>query len=254
MAKLTFLGTGGGRFAVIRQVRASGGWVLDMDGELLHIDPGPGTLVRAKQFHINLSKLTGVLVSHCHPDHYTDLEMVVEAMTCGGTRKRGVLLSNQNVIRGSGNYNKVISDYHLKKLQRYEIMKPGDTATIGTVTIAAVKATHSEPQTLGFVFSGSKRIGATSDGEYYPGQENCFKGCDLLIVNCLRTRHDPWPKHMNARMAQELIKKAQPKRALLKDFGMKMLKEAAAEKEAAWIAHTTGVPTDAATDGMVISL
>ena len=249
--KITFLGTGGGRFVIIKQLRASGGCILEMDGEMLHIDPGPGALVRAKQFAVNLSKLTGILVSHCHPDHYTDLEFVVEAMTEGTKKKRGVLITNEYVIKGGDEFRKVISDYHLKCLERYEILNPGDKTHIGKIEITGVKAKHSEPKTLGFVFKGSKTIGATSDGEYYKGQEKHFRGCDYLLVNCLRTRHEDWPGHMNAHQAKELIGKAKPGLAILKDFGMKMLR-GNAEKEAKWIQETTGVKTIAARDGMIL--
>ena len=252
--KITFLGTGGGRFTVLKQLRASGGWVLEMDNEMLHIDPGPGALVRAKQYGVDLTKLTGVLVSHCHPDHYTDLEMIIEVITNGGTKKRGVFLSNEYVISGdsSGDFRKIVSDYHLKNLERYEILKPGDKTNIGGIQVTAVKAKHSEPKTLGFVFRSSKIIGATSDGEYYEGQEQAFKNCDYLLVNCLRYRTHSWPGHMNSIMAKELIGKARPKLAVLKDFGMQMLK-GKAEQEAKWITEQTGVKTIAARDGMVLN-
>ena len=238
---------------VLKQLRASGGWILEMDNEMLHIDPGPGALVRAKQYNVNLSKLTGVLVSHCHPDHYTDLEMIIEVITNGGTKKRGVLLSNEFVIKGNnGEYRKVVSDYHLQKIERYEILKPGDKTHIGKVEIIAVKTKHSEPKTLGFVFKGSKTIGATSDGEYYQGQEEHFRDCDYLLVNCLRYRTQSWPGHMNSIQAKELIEKTKPKLAVLKDFGMQMLK-GKAEQEAKWITEQTSVKTIAARDGMVLN-
>ena len=41
MVRITFLGTGGGRFATIYQARATGGFYIE-DGRNLHVDPGPG--------------------------------------------------------------------------------------------------------------------------------------------------------------------------------------------------------------------
>ena len=44
--KLTFLGSGGGRFATITQKRMTGGFRIDdIDGMNIHVDPGPGALV-----------------------------------------------------------------------------------------------------------------------------------------------------------------------------------------------------------------
>jgi phosphoribosyl 1,2-cyclic phosphodiesterase len=179
--------------------------------------------------------------------------MVIEAMTRGLTKRRGVLVSNQLVIQGGGDYAKVLSDYHLRGLHTYHVVKPGDTVHIGKITVQAVRAQHTEPQALGFIFRGSKTIGATGDGEYYPHQEDSFGGCDCLLLNCLRPRNDPWPNHMNTSQALELIKKTKPGLAVLKDFGMKMHR-GLAEKEAAWIQAATSVKTIAATDGLVLTL
>ena len=44
--KITFLGTGGGRFSAISQRRMTGGFRIDkFKGKNYHFDPGPGGLV-----------------------------------------------------------------------------------------------------------------------------------------------------------------------------------------------------------------
>lgn len=252
-AKITMLGTGGGRFVVINQVRASGGLILEMDREMLHIDPGPGTLVRAKQYDVRLRKLTGVVVSHTHPDHCTDAQMVIEAMTQGARKKRGILIGSESVIKGEGEFIQVISPYHLKAVERVEAMKPGDRIRVGKLEIQATKTKHREPNCLGFVFRGSSVIGFTGDGEYFRGQEDLFRGCEYLIINCLRPRTDTWPEHMNAGQAEKLIGMVKPKLAVLQHFGMLMLK-GVAEREAKHIQRNTGVRTIAARDGQVLDL
>ena len=47
MVTLRFLGTGGARWVVAKQIRSSGGFWLQTDGANIHVDPGPGALVRA---------------------------------------------------------------------------------------------------------------------------------------------------------------------------------------------------------------
>ena len=255
MTRIIFLGTGGGRIVVTSQIRASGGWILEMEKEKLHIDPGPGALVRAKEFGVSLKSLTGVLVSHSHPDHYTDVEMVIEAMTLQ-KEKKGVLICSERVIKGGDGFKPVISDYFLNKLEKYEILNPGDKTKIGQIEITATPTEHLEEKGIGFVFKGLESkivVGYTSDGEYFKGQENWFKGCDYLILNCLRPRGDYWIKHMNTEHAKELIGKVKPKLAILTHFGMKMLK-ANPNIEAKWIQSQTGVETIAAKDGMVLEL
>jgi phosphoribosyl 1,2-cyclic phosphodiesterase len=250
--KITFLGTGGARFVTISQIRATGGWVLEMGGEMIHVDPGPGALVRAKQYGVNLRKLTGMVLSHAHPDHITDAQVVLEAMTQGALKKKGVVLGDETVFKGGEDFVPVFSNYHLRTLERHEIMHPGNKAKIGSVEVEAVQAKHSDPKALGFVFThGNERVGYTSDGEYYEGQESHFQGCDYLIVNCHRPKESPLPNYMDSGSARKLIGLSKPKAAVLTHFGMRMLK-GEAEREASWIQKETGIKIVAARDGMIL--
>lgn len=254
MAKIIFLGSGGGRFVVLTQLRASGGIVLELDGEMLHIDPGPGALVRARQYGVRLNRLTGILCSHCHPDHYTDLEVVTEAMTRGAKKRRGILLMGENVLNGSGDYRPAISSYHLKVLEKYKTLKPGETASIGRLEIRATPTKHGDPKGIGFVIRGSEKIGYTSDTEYFPGLERHFEGCDVLIMNVLRPRDTEWPEHMNTLQAEKFLKalKRKPELVIIQAFGMGMLR-ANPFREASWLEKRTGVKVIAAKDGQVVN-
>jgi ribonuclease BN (tRNA processing enzyme) len=250
--KITFLGTGGARFVTITQARATGGWILEMAGEMIHVDPGPGALVRAKQYRVNLMKLTGIAISHAHPDHMTDAPVVLEAMTHGAFKKRGAVLGNEIVFKGSEEFVPVFSSYHLKALGRQEMMAPGNKASIGKVKVETVQAIHPEPKALGFVFSGEgKRVGYTGDGEYYEGQERHFRDCDYLLINCHHPAGVRYKGFMNSEDAKNLIEKAGPGTAVLTHFGMRMMR-GVAEKEARRIQEETGIKTVAAKDGMVM--
>lgn len=254
-AKIIFLGVGGGRFVVVNQIRASGGWILQMDGETMHVDPGPGALVRAKQYGVKLEKLTGVIVSHAHPDHYADAEMVIEAMTEGTKKKRGFVIGDSTVFRGSRGFHPVVSSYHMKAAERCCEMKPGDRVRPGKsgLEIEAVATKHGDPNGLGFAFRGSCAIGFSGDGGYYKGQGRHFQGADCLLISCLRPRGMPWPGHMDAGGALRLVEEARPAMVVLHHFGTHMLK-GIAEREANWIGKQSGVRTVAARDGMELDV
>ena len=253
--RLTFLGTGGGRVAVLNQARASGGWILEMDEQKIYIDPGPGALVRAKQFKVSLRKITGVIVSHAHPDHCADAEMIVVAMTDLIHKKKGVIIGNINSIKGGENHRPAFAPYYLNAVERYEILEPEKSTEIGKIKITGTPTKHGkdEEECIGFVFDGEKKVGYTSDGEYFEGMENHFRGCDIMVINCMRPRKETWPTHMNTEQAVELISKVKPNVAVIKHFGMKMIR-VGPEKEAAWIEKQTGVRTIAARDGMVLKI
>ncbi|MCD6591118.1 MAG: MBL fold metallo-hydrolase [Candidatus Aenigmarchaeota archaeon] len=251
--RLTFLGTGGGRVVVMKQLKATGGWVLEIDNEKIHIDPGPGALVRARQYRTKIERLTAVVVSHAHPDHYTDAEMMIEVMTEGGRKRKGVLIGNEHVINGGDGYRPVVSPFHLNALEAYHVLTPNRKVRIGNIEVLATETRHTEPKGIGLVFKGSRTLGYTSDGEYFKGQEKYFQGCDYLVLNVLRPKGIKWPKHMNSEQAVKLISAVKPKIAIINHFGLLMLK-AGVDKEAKWIEEQTGVKVIAAKDGMTINL
>lgn len=256
MARITFLGTGGGRVVVTNQLRASGGWVLEMDRQMVHVDPGPGALVRAKQHNVSLRRLTGIAVSHCHPDHYADLEVVIEAMNMSGKRrgsKKGTLLMNRTALHGAEGFHPIVSEYFLKYLEVYKAMAPGEKASIGQIGVEAVKAVHGDPNSLGFVFRGSRTIGYTSDGEHYEGMAKSYRGCDCLVIDLLRPWRKPWPEHMDTEHCLRLLQEARPKKAVIQHFGFLVLK-AGPERIAKWLQDKSGVEVIAAKDGMRLEI
>src|SRR4030042_3928634 len=90
--EIIVLGTGGGRFATITQKRRTAG-IRSIGEDLnLHLDPGPGALVYSISGGLNPQQLNAIFVSHCHPYHYTDAEVLVEAMPRGMTRKKARLV------------------------------------------------------------------------------------------------------------------------------------------------------------------
>ena len=61
----------------------------------IHVDPGPGALVRALT-HVppcNPRELEAIVLSHKHLDHSGDVNVMIEAMTSGGFRRRGAILA-----------------------------------------------------------------------------------------------------------------------------------------------------------------
>jgi phosphoribosyl 1,2-cyclic phosphodiesterase len=251
--KLTFLGTGGGRHVVISQLRATGGFIVEGKNLRMLVDPGPGALVRAREFKKDLKKMNAIFVSHAHPDHYTDLEMAIEAMTLGAHKKRGILIGSESVIFGTSDKRTIVSKYHLDIVEKYFALKADEVVEVSGESLKATKCNHSEEKCIGFVMTdeNGEKLGYTSDGVYYEGQEKYFEGCSCLIINCLRPRNTPNYGHMTADNAKTLVEKARPNMAILQHLGMKML-FGVAEREAKWIENETGIKTIAATDGMII--
>src|SRR3989304_10291815 len=118
-----FLGTAGARFGVMKQLRASGGVWLSVGKTNLYIDPGPGALLRclSSKPRLEPSTLDGILLTHKHLDHSNDVNVMIEAMTEGGFKKRGVLFTPQDALEEDPVVFKYVRNY----ISRIEILKDG---------------------------------------------------------------------------------------------------------------------------------
>ena len=93
--QIVFVGTGGGRMTTAFQARATGGLWVCLDGVWVCVDPGPGALAHARGRALGLDPgvLDAVILTHKHLDHSGDINAMIEAMTEGGTKKRGLVLA-----------------------------------------------------------------------------------------------------------------------------------------------------------------
>ena len=253
--RLHMLGTGGGRFTMITQLRRTAGIRVVHGGTDVHIDPGPGALVYSTWARLSPQRLDGVIVTHCHPDHYTDGEVLVEAMTHGTQDKRGVLAASRSVLQGGDDHDASVSRYHQDLVK--EIYQLGDDASfrVDDLLFRSVEARHSDPDTFGLKVDVPEigSIGYTSDTAPFEGLGEAYRGCRLLVLCVLRPRGKPLRYHLCTDDALKLLQEVRPGLAVLTHFGMSML-NAGPEEEASYLEAETGVPTVSARDGMTITL
>lgn len=248
--KITFLGTGGGRFSAISQRRMTGGFRIDnLNGKNYHVDPGPGALVRTYQFGFDPRNLDGVFVSHAHTDHYNDAEILIEAMTRGMTKEYGVVLGNKSVLDGYERWGPGISKYHQSHSKKY-VLGPNQVENINGCSVKGTKTVHGDPEGVGFQidYRGFK-ISYTSDTGYFEDLHKYHEGADILIASVLRPGNKSIRGHLCSRNFIELLKEVKPKLAIMTHFGLKMLSIDPID-EAKRITKETGVKTLAAFDGM----
>ena len=235
------MGCGGGRWATITQKKATGGFRIHTNELRMHVDPGPGAIVRLNELKISPWRTNALFISHCHPDHYTDGEIIVEAITQGMTKRQGVLLGGLSVIEGFGEYEYVVSKYHQSKLETVKVLYPGDEFELYDTTIKATHTKHGDP--FGIVFRLSTiygDIGYTSDTEFIPQLIEDFDGVRVLIANIVRKKNERIRGHLCSNDAIDLINSMSKKPDLLimNHMGVKMTNP---QVEAEYISQNTGI-------------
>ncbi len=248
---IKFLGTAGARFVMIKQLRASGGLWISYKGANVLIDPGPGSIVRCASSRPKLdpSKLDGIILTHCHLDHSGDINVMIEAMTEGGFKKRGIVFCPQDALDGDG----VVFKYLRAFPERIEVLAPNKTYKVGELVFETSMLHHHRVLTYGLRFNvGGKTLGLLADTRYFKELEDFYK-TDILIVGVVFAEPRPEIDHLSLPEAVSLIKNIRPKKTILTHFGMTMLKAGPYLIEGR-LSKELGMEVISAYDGMSLEL
>ncbi len=252
-SKILFLGTGAQSIVVGKQIRASGGIIIQSGESQLHIDPGPGALVRAREYGVNLRENTALLVSHNHLGHCNDVNAVIDAMTYSGLDRQGVLIGNETLINGAEDILPYLTKFHKNCLEKVMVLKEGQRVGIYDVEIKAMPSVHSEPNTIGFrILTPDFNLVYTSDTDYSNKLIDAYKDCDILILNVVNPTQFKTTGNLCTEDAIKIIEKVKPRLSIITHFGIKMV-EADPINEAREIQKQTKEQVIAAKDGLSIN-
>jgi phosphoribosyl 1,2-cyclic phosphodiesterase len=247
---IKFLGTAGARFVMIKQLRASGGIWISYKGTNVLIDPGPGSIVRCSSSKPKLdpSKLDGIILTHRHLDHSGDINVMIEAMTEGGFKKKGTVFCPSDAI----DEDTVILKYILNFPERIVRLEAGKDYQVGNFEFAT-SMRHIHPvEAYGIKFNMPKTsVSILTDTKYFSGLEDFYK-TDILIICVVFFEPRPGIDHLCLLDAEQIIRQTNPKKAILTHFGMTMLK-AKPHIQAQELSQRLGIEVQAAYDGMTIN-
>lgn len=251
---IKFLGTGGARYVVSRQLRSSAGTWLSLKGKNILIDPGPGTLVRcyASRPKLDPADLDAIILTHRHLDHSSDLNVMIEAMTGGRLKKRGVLFIPHDAVNCD---EPVVFKYLLDIVERVEILKEGGQYSLGEVSFVTPVLHKHSVETYGLKFNNDGLdISFLVDTAFFPELIEHYRS-RVIIINVVLFKHPGAEniEHLDLNNCKEIIRKIKPDLAILTHFGLTMLKNKPWQL-AEEISRETGVEVKAAGDGMMINL
>ena len=245
--EVVFVGTGGGRMTTAFQARATGGLWVCLDGVRVCVDPGPGALAHARGRALGLDpgELDAVVLTHKHLDHSGDVNAMIEAMTQGGTKKRGLVLAPRDAYEE----DPVILRYVRSYPAATDVLVAGGRQRLGgdggPVLETPLQLKHPV-ETYGLRFVGRRyTVGLIACTGYFPELEAAFR-TDVLILNVVY-REPRDEIHLSVPDARRLITAIRPRLAIITHFGLTMLRARPWEL-AETLASETGVRVLAARD------
>jgi len=253
MSFIKFIGTAGARFVVTKQLRSSGGVWMSVGETNLYIDPGPGALVRCLNSKPKLepSTLDGILLTHKHLDHSGDVNVMIEAMTEGGFKKRGVLFAPEDALEEDPVVLRYLRDY----VEKVFVLKQNTEYRIGEISFSTGQKHRHRVETYGINFRIKPHsVSLISDTKFFPELLNLYRG-EILIIHVVRLKPvvDEPIDHLSIEDVRTIVKKIKPKLTILTHFGMTMIRakpwEVASELE-----KELGLKVIAASDGMKLDL
>ncbi len=249
--RIIFLGTAGARFVVTSQIRASGGIWLSLGTTNLYLDPGPGALVkcRSKREKLDPAKLDGIILSHRHLDHSSDVNIMIEAMTKGGFQKRGEVFAPTQALDD----DPVILHYVRNYVQEVVTLREGGKYQVGEVKFSTpIRHIHGDAETYGVNFSSPHHtISYITDTKFFPQLIKHYRS-ELLLINVVRLKPSDL-NHLCLEDAERIITEVGPKVAIITHFGMTMIRAKPWEL-AQELSQRTGREVIAARDGMTFEL
>ena len=239
------MGTAGARFMVAKQLAASGGLYLEEGATRLALDPGPGAVVQYAKRKVDPARLSGIVLSHRHLDHAGDVNVMIEAMTEGGFKKRGRLFCPSDALDD----DPVVLKYLRAFPEEIVRLQPETAYKLGSIEFTTSPAHPHGAETYGFRFGD--KLGWVTDSQFYEGIAEQHRA-EVMVIHTVLLERRPLP-HLCLDDAEAIIRAARPRLAILTHFGMTMWRARPWEL-AARLTESTGIEVKAARDGMAIEL
>ena len=238
---------------VMKQLRASAGVWLSLGKTNLYMDPGPGALVRCLSSKPKLepSTLDGILLTHKHLDHSGDVNVMIEAMTEGGFKKRGTLFAPRDALEE----DPVVLKYVMGYVEKVEVLEEDSEYRIGDIQFSTARKHQHRVETYGLNFKSTPHtISFITDTRFFPEILNLYRG-EILVIHVVRLKPvgDNPIDHLSIEDVKSILKRAKPRLTILTHFGMTMIK-AKPWVVAADLEKELGLKIIAASDGMKIDL
>ncbi|RJQ49209.1 MAG: MBL fold metallo-hydrolase [Nitrospiraceae bacterium] len=213
--KLIILGSG---TCVPSLKRNSPGYYLEAEDYRLLVDCGSGTLLQLERAGKSYKNIDAVFITHKHPDHFSDLMPLIQALLATPQFKREKELLITAPEGFAEYYEKAIAsilgtpqDFLIK----LAVIDETDTMEFGPLHIAAGKTVHSH-DSISYRFEyGGKSVVFTGDADYDQKIIDLAANADLLIADCSFPDSQKAKGHLSSKECGLIARKAGVKKLVL---------------------------------------
>jgi len=253
--RIKFLGTAGARYVMARQLRSSAGTLLHLGGKNVVLDPGPGTLARcaACRPKMDVTTLDAVIITHAHIDHSNDASVLIDAMTEGGTKKRGAVFAPAQCLDGP---SAILFSYLRGFPRQVTPLEARARYELDGLEFSTSQRHRHGVETYGIRFHRpAGDVAFVVDTAYFEALAESYKGSKVAVINVVLHKQDQSGRilHLSLPEAERLIREIEPRKAVLTHFGMTMIRAKPWEL-AAEMSQRLGIEVTAASDGRTIEL
>lgn len=188
---------------------ACSGYLVRAEGAALWLDAGPGTMANLQR-HLDLRDVTGVVISHGHHDHWSDLPSFEVACRWGLDRTRVPVFTTHKAV-----------PYLRDSEPGFAVtgVDDGDRVQLGPFSLSFHATQHYVPTVAVRVDAAGRSLGYTADTgpDWSP---SVLGPVDVLLSEATfpAAEERPDSKHLSGRQAGELAAKAKVPRLLLTHF------------------------------------
>jgi ribonuclease BN (tRNA processing enzyme) len=211
--KLTVLGSG----TCVPSVRRSApGYLLEVSGRQILVECGNGTLRQLESSGKGYKEIDAILITHTHPDHFSDLTAILHALmaTPGFTRERGLSIIGP---RGFERIYECCITSILRKPGTFtvEVREAEGKMDLGYIHVLTAKTIHSG-NSIAYRFECEGRsIVITGDCDYDEGVVSLSMNADLLVIDCSFPSALKVSGHLSAKECGMVARKAKVGKVLL---------------------------------------
>lgn len=217
---LTILGSG----TNVHPTRAAAGYLIHTDQKLL-LDFGPRTLMNLLKTGVQRHRISHILLSHFHADHFSDFitfffDAVIYAKYGGGHRPDLTVIGPRGSKRILGTIIRTFPSFSRPPF-RVTLKEVADRAfSIGDTRIVPKTMTHvPDLHCVGYrVEYRGKALAYSGDTMYCENLVGLCRDADVAVLDCSFPANKPGPAHLHAGLCGKVAQEAGIGRLVLSHF------------------------------------